>query len=91
MSDSTLLKSLYCYLLQILALPSDLFYGKQLTCSAKFSFKKQLKDISPLKFIGVSSRECRDEGSPSYYNSLEAVEITEQVVVISSFRSWLHP
>jgi superfamily I DNA and/or RNA helicase len=79
---SMLHKSVYCYSLQILALPSDLFYGKQLTCSAKFSFEKRLKDVSPLKFVGVSGRECRDEGSPSYYNILEAVEVTEQVLVV---------
>ena len=74
--------SILIIILQILALPSNLFYGKQLTCSAKFSFERRLKDVPPLKFIGVPGRECRDKDSPSYYNNLEAVEVTKQVIII---------
>lgn len=69
-------------MLQILALPSNLFYGKQLTCSAKFLLDKRLKDVPPLKFVGVSGRECRGKDSPSYYNECEAVEVTKQVLTI---------
>ena len=78
----TRVQVLLLYLLQILTLPSNLFYGKQLTCSAKFSFERRLKDVSPLQFIGVSGIECRDKGSPSYYNTFEAVEVTKQVLAV---------
>ena len=64
--------------MQILALPSRLFYNTELVSCASFP-PRGLKHVQAVRFIGVSGQECRDPNSPSYYNDREADEATEQV------------
>ena len=66
---------------QILELPSKLFYKNKLTCKAVFP-ETGPRDFPPIKFVGVTGRECQDEDSPSYYNQDEALKIVEQVGVV---------
>ena len=65
-------------LLQILSLPSKLFYNNRLTCRAQFQADGP-KRIPPLQFIGVDGRERQDVDSPSFYNDEEATKIVEEV------------
>ena len=65
--------------MQILELPSRLFYNTELVSCASFPLKGP-KHIQAVRFIGVNGQECRDPNSPSYYNDREADEVTKQVI-----------
>ena len=68
------------YLLQILDIPSKLFYKKQLKCITKLAPDRSgPKDIPAIKFIGVDGHEWQDKDSPSFYNDHEAIKIVQQV------------
>ena len=66
--------------LQILSLPSKLFYKNKLTCKAMFPSSGP-KDIPAIKFVGVEGHEEQDDTSPSFYNAHEATEVVKQVSV----------
>lgn len=67
-------------MLQILDIPSKLFYKKQLKCITKLAPDRSgPKDIPSIKFIGVDGHEWQDEDSPSFYNDHEAIKIVQQV------------
>ena len=65
-------------ILQILELPSKLFYENKLICKADLP-KDGPVHIRPLQFISVDGKEEQSEDSPSFYNFLEAITIVEQV------------
>ena len=64
--------------LQILSLPSKLFYNNHLICRAQFQ-PDGPKHIQPLQFVGVDGQERQDSDSPSYYNDDEVSKIVEEV------------
>ena len=67
-------------MLQILDIPSKLFYKKQLKCITKLAPDRSgPKDIPSIKFIGVDGHEWQDDDSPSFYNDHEAIKIVQQV------------
>ena len=66
------------HVIQILELPSKLFYENELICKADLP-KDGPVHICPLQFIGVDGKEKQSEDSPSFYNFLEAITIVEQV------------
>ena len=64
--------------MQVLELPSRLFYNTELVSCASFPSQGP-KNVPAVRFIGISGQECRDPSSPSYYNDHEADEVKEQV------------
>ena len=64
---------------QIMDLPSQLFYKNKLTC--KSSFPPGGPNIPAVKFVSVEGHEEQDEDSPSFYNKHEADKVLEQVGV----------
>lgn len=65
-------------LLQILDLPSQLFYKNKLTCKAKFPAGGPVH-LPAVKFVAVDGQEEQDEDSPSYFNNQEAIKVAEEV------------
>ena len=61
---------------QIVGLLSKLFYNNELICKTMFD---PLANLPSISFVGVDGSESQDEGSPSYYNVEEAVEVARQV------------
>ena len=59
-----------------MGLLSKLFYNNELICKTTFDHPANLP---PTSFVGVDGSESQDEGSPSYYNVEEAVEVARQV------------
>ena len=64
--------------MQILSLPSKLFYKNKLTCKAQFP-PNGPREIPAIKFVGVEGHEEQDDNSPSFYNTHEATEVARQV------------
>lgn len=64
--------------LQILDIPSKLFYHNKVVCKAILP-SSSTKSIPPVHFIGVDGEESQDKDSPSYYNEYEAMEVAKQV------------
>ena len=64
--------------MQILEIPTKLFYQTRLTSKAKFP-PDGPKDFPHIGFFGISGQELQDEDSPSYYNNDEASKIIELV------------
>eukprot|EP00731_Ephydatia_muelleri_P025024 Em0017g107a len=61
---------------KIMGLLSKLFYNNELICKTTFD---PPANLPPTSFVGVDGSESQDEGSPSYYNVEEAVEVARQV------------
>ena len=59
-----------------MGLLSKLFYNNELICKTTFDSPTNLP---PTSFVGVDGSESQNEGSPSYYNVEEAVEVARQV------------
>ena len=64
--------------LQILEVPSKLFYSNSLVARATFP-PTGPQDIPPVGFVGVDGQEKREEDSPSFQNLLEAEKVAEKV------------
>ena len=71
---------LLCVPLQILEVPSKLFYSNSLVAKATFP-PTGPQDIPPVGFVGVDGQEKRDEDSPSLQNLLEATKVAEKVCI----------
>ena len=67
-----------CVPLQILEVPSKLFYSNSLVAKASFSLTGP-QDIPPVGFVGVDGQEKKDEDSPSFQNLLEAEKVAAKV------------
>ncbi len=72
---------MYFLSVQILDLPSQLFYKNKLSCKAKFpsGADEGPVDQPSVKFVCVEGQEAQDEDSPSYYNAPEAIKVAEEV------------
>ena len=64
--------------LQILEVPSKLFYSNSLVAKATFP-PTGPQDIPPVGFVGVDGQEKREEDSPSLQNLLEAEKVAAKV------------
>ena len=67
-----------CVPLQILEVPSKLFYSNSLVAKASFPLTGP-QDIPPVGFVGVDGQEKKDEDSPSFQNLLEAEKVAAKV------------
>ena len=72
--------------LQILEVPSKLFYSNCLVAKATFPLNGP-QDIPPVGFVGVDGQEKRDEDSPSFLNLLEAEKVAAKVSCTSNRHS----